>query len=87
MGKPHGLSRRSEEEKSRMDTYFFDEGQLLDIENDNVGEDEDVENMELEGIDVAIWEKKNGLWVVPQEHRLKVLQQSHNSQVAGHWGR
>ena len=60
---------------------------MLDLENDDVGEEEDTENVELEGIDVATWEKKNGLWVVLQEHRLEVLMQYHDSQVAGRWGR
>ena len=87
MGKPDGLSRRSGEETSGMDAHLFDEGQLLDPENDDVGEEEDVEDMELDGIDMGIWEKKNGLWVVQQEHRLEVLRQHHDSQVAGHWGR
>ena len=87
MGKPDALSRRSGEEKSGMDWHFFDEGQLLDLENDKIGEEEDAEDVELERIDVAAWEKKNGLWVVPREHRLEVLRQHHNSQVAGHWGR
>ena len=87
MGKPDGLSRHSGEEKSGMDAHVFDEGQLLDLENDDVGEEEDAEDVELEGIDVATWEKENGLWVVPQEHRLEVLRQHHDSQVAGHWGR
>ena len=87
IGKPDGLSRRSGEEKSGMDAYFFDEGQLLDLENDDVGEEEDAEDVELAGSDVAIWGKKNGLWIVPQEHRLEVLRQHHDSQVAGHWRR
>ena len=60
MGKPDGLSRCSGKEKYGMDTHFFDEVELLDIENDNVGEAEDVEDVELERIDVATWEKKNG---------------------------
>ena len=84
MGKPNGMSRRSREEKSRMDAHFFDEGQLLDLKNDDVEEKEDAEDVELEGIDMSIWEKKNGLWVVPQKHRLEVLYQHHDSQVAGH---
>ena len=87
MGKPDGLSRRSGEEKSAMDAHFFNEGQLLELENDDIGEAEDAEDVELEGIDVATWQKKNGLWVVPQEHRLEVLRQHHDSQVAGHWGK
>ena len=61
MGKPDGLSRCSGEEKSVMDVHFFNEGQLLDLENDDVGEEEDAEDVELEGINVATWEKKNGL--------------------------
>ena len=61
IGKPDGLSRHSGEEKSGMDPHLFDEGQLLDFENDNVGKEEDAEDMELEGINVVTWEKKNGL--------------------------
>ena len=87
MGKPDGLSRRSGEEKSGMHRDFFDEEQLLDLENDDTGEEEDAEDVELEVIDVATWEKKNGLWVVLQEHRLEVLRQHHDSQMAGHWAR
>ena len=87
MSKPDGLSRHSGEEKSAMDAHFFDEGQLLDLENDIVGEEEDAEDVKIEGINVATWEMKNGLQVVPQEHRLEVLSQHHDSQVAGHWGK
>ena len=53
MGKPDGLSRRSGEEKSGMEAQFFEQGQLMDLEEDNVGEEEDAEDVELEGIDVA----------------------------------
>ena len=41
----------------------------------------------MEGIDIAIWGNKNGLWVVLQEHTLEVLQQHHDRQVAGEWGK
>ena len=44
-----------------MDAQFFDKEQLLDLENNDVREEEDAEYVELEGIDVVIWEKKNGL--------------------------
>ena len=87
MGKPDGLSRRSGEEKSGMDPHLCDEEKLLDLENDDVEVEEDAEEVELEGIDVVTWEKKNGLGVVPQEHRLEVLRQHHDRQVAGHWGK
>ena len=62
-----------------MDAQFFNEGQLLDLENDDVGEEEDAEDVELEAIDVVTCEKKNGLWVVPPEHGLEVLRQYHDS--------
>ena len=39
MGKPDALSRRLEEEKSGRDAHFFDEEQLLDLENDYVREE------------------------------------------------
>ena len=87
MGKPDSLSRCLGEEKSRIDGNFFDKGQLLDLENDDVEEEEDAEDVALEGIDVVTWEKMNRLWVVLQEHRLEVLYQHHDSQVAGHWRR
>ena len=84
VGKPDGLSRRIEEEKSAMHAHLFDEGQLLDLENDEVEEQEDAKDVELEGIEVAKWEKKNRLCVVLPERRLAMLHQHHDSQVAGH---
>ena len=61
MSKPDGLSRRSGEEKSGTDAHYFNKEQLFDLENDDVGEEEDAEDVELEAIDVATWKKKNGL--------------------------
>ena len=84
MDKPGGLFRGLGEEKSGVDANFFKEGQWLDPENDNVGEEEDAEDVELEEIEVATWEKKNRLWVVLQEHRLQVLHHHHDSQMVGH---
>jgi len=53
------------------------------------GEDEelDAEDVELPGIDVSTWEKRDRLWVVPPEFRTDVLWQHHASEVAGYWGR
>ena len=87
MGIPDRLSRRLGEAKSEIYRHISDKGQLLDLENNDVGEKEGMEDMELEGIDVVTQEKKTGLWVVLQEHLLEVLHQNHDSQVAGHWGR
>ena len=87
MGKLDGLSKRSGEETSGMEAKFFDKRQLMVLgedENENEGEADDVE---LEGIDVAEWEKREGPWVVPEEHRVEVLRQHHDLQIAGHWGR
>ena len=56
-----------------MDAHFSDGGQLLDLENEDVGVEKYVEDVESDRIDVAIWEKKNGLCVVLQEYRLEVL--------------
>ena len=73
MGKLDGLLRHLEEDKSGMDTPFFNEGQLIDLENKDIGEEGGTENVELQGIHMTTWEKKNRLWVVPQEHRLEKL--------------
>jgi len=84
MGKADGLSRYSEEEKSGIEARIFNEGQLLDLEEDDTEERGDADDVELEAIDVASWEKKNGLWVVPKEYKLEVLRQHYDSQVAEH---
>ena len=59
MYKADSLSRYSGEAKSRMYTDFLDERQLMDYNNNNIREEKDIEDVELEGIDVARWEKKN----------------------------
>ena len=87
MGKPDSLSRRSGEEKSGMDAKFFEQEQLLDLVEDANDNEGNADNIELEGIDVSKWDIRNGLWLVPEEQRLEVLRQQHNSQWAGHWGR
>ena len=71
--KPNGLSRHSEEEKSGIDVYLFDVGQLLNLENDDARKEEDTEDVKLKRIDILICEEKNRQWVVLQEHRLEVL--------------
>ena len=84
MGKPDGLSRRSEEEKSSMDAQFLEEGQLLDLEEDENDNQGTADDMALEGIDVSKRDKRNGLVLVSEEHKVEVLRQDHDSQVAGH---
>ena len=61
MGKPDGISRDSGEENSGMDTDFFKKGCVLDLENDDIGEEEDEKDVELEGINMAMWANKNKL--------------------------
>ena len=52
---------------------FFNEGQLMNIDNDDVGEEKHMEDVALEGIDVALWQQKHELWVVLLECRLQML--------------
>ena len=48
-----------QEKKSLEWTHTFSiEGQLLDLENDDVWEEEDAEDVVLEGIDVGTWERR-----------------------------
>ena len=60
-GKPNGISWDSGEEKSGMNLYFFDEEQVMDLEDGDIWEEQELENMELEAIDVTTCEKKNRL--------------------------
>ena len=53
MGKPDRLFMHSGEERSGMYTNCFDEGQLLDLDHDDIGEAEDVEDVELQWIELA----------------------------------
>ena len=85
MGTPDCLSKRSGEEKSGMNAKFFEQRQLLDLEEDEKDNERNADDIELEGIDVSKWDEHNELWLVPEEHRLEVLRQHHDSQVAGHW--
>jgi len=84
MGKADSLSRHSGEEKSDMKMTFFKDGQLLVDEED---EELEAEDIDLQSIDISGWEKKYGLWVVLEIHKLDVLREHHDLQVAGHYGR
>ena len=84
MDKPDGPPRHLEYEKSEMDIDFLDKGHLLDLDGNEVREEEDAEYVELERINGARWENKNGLGKVLQEDRLQVLCQYHYTQAAGH---
>ena len=53
ISKQDPASRHSEDKKSAMDGHLFDEGQLLDLVNDVIGKEDNVEDVELEGINVA----------------------------------
>ena len=61
MGTPDSLSRRSGEEKSGIDAKVLEEGQLLDLEEDENDEERNAEDIELEGIDVSKWDTQNRL--------------------------
>jgi len=57
---------------------------MLYFEEDNREERGETGDVELAEIDVAYWEKENGLCVVLEKYRLEVLRQHYNSQVAGY---
>ena len=57
IGKLDALSKYSGEEKHRIQAQFFNEGQLIDLNNNNIREKENVKDVELEGIDVITWQK------------------------------
>ena len=61
MGKSDALARCVGQEKFEYDTHLINERHLLELENDHVREEEDAEDVQLEGIDVVIWKNKNGL--------------------------
>ena len=84
MDKADGLSRHLGEKKSGMEMMFFEDGQLLVDEEDKELE---VKDIDLQGIDISGWEKKDGLWVVLEVHKIDMLRQHYDSQVVGHWGR
>ena len=63
IGKLNCLSGGSGQGKLGIKTTFFDKGESLDLE-DNVGEEQDAEDVELEWIDMDKCEKLNGLYLV-----------------------
>ena len=75
MSQPDALCTCFREAKSEIDVYVFKEAQLLDRNNNNMCEEENPKDMEPEGIDMARWEKKIVLYMVPQEYRLELLRQ------------
>ena len=54
---------------------------------DNVGEEEEGQDVGLEVMDVGKWDEKTKHWVIPDEQKLKVLRLHHNSFVARQWAR
>ena len=61
MGKPDRPSRLSGEDKSGIDAHVFDEGQPLDLQNDDVGGEAYAEDVQFAGIDIVISKMKNKL--------------------------
>ena len=70
-----------------MDAKRFQEEQLLDLEEDENNNECNADDIELDGIEVSKWDNRNGLWLVPEDQRLELRRQHHDSLVAGHCGR
>ena len=85
MGKPDALTRWMGNKKSGAEERIFALGQLMEL----VGyKNEIIEDVEIEGIDYANWDKDEArLLKVPENHINDILRQCHNSKIAGHWGR
>ena len=85
MGKPDALTCRSSIEKLGAEERMFKENQLLALDGINA---EEVSDIQLDGINCSSWQRSpNSLLLVPEEYRLEILCQCHNSKIAGHWGR
>ena len=82
MGKVDVLSRLSAQEESRMDAKFFEKGQLLKVEENEKDDKGTADDIELNGIDISKWDKHKGLWLVPEGHRLELLRQHYDRQLA-----
>ena len=54
MGKQDRLSRHSGIEKSAINRHLFYDGQVMDQYNNDLSEEEDMQDMELEGIYMVI---------------------------------
>ena len=53
---------------------------------DQADNERNAADIEPEGIDVSKWNKRNGLYVIVDEHTLEMLPRHNDSQVAGHRG-
>ena len=70
-----------------MNVKFFEAGQLLYLGEDDNNNKGNAEDIKLEGIDVSKWDKRNGLWLVPEECRLEVLPQHYDNQLCAYYER
>ena len=72
---------------AQMNALISEDEHTPDINEANTTNLDDIE-IEALRLDVSTWQKNSdGLWIVPEQHRLQVLRQCHDSIVAGHWGR
>ena len=89
IGKPDALIRLAGNEKSGAKERIFASGQLISLEENEAKDNEnEVEDIEVDGIDCAEWDRnEGGLLKVPENHINDMLRQCHDSKVAGYWGR
>ena len=70
-----------------MNALISEDNHTPDINEANTTNLDDIE-IEALRLDISTWQKNSdSLWIVPEQHRLQVLRQCHDSIVAGHWGR
>lgn len=61
ISKPDTPSKCCKEKRFEIEEHFFQESQLIDVENDDISEEENLEDVKLEDINVAMLEKKKRL--------------------------
>ena len=61
MDKLNALFRHSEEEMFGMYVHFSDKGHMINLENEDVGEEHNLQDIELAYINVVILEKNKWL--------------------------
>ena len=82
------LSRAIDGGVAGSEEAMFQEGQLLVSEMVGTDESEDVEMQEPIADERLSWDKmeESGLLLVPEDKRVEILAEHHDSGIAGHWG-
>ena len=62
-----------------MDTNIFVEEQLPDLGNNHIAEEDNGKDVELDGIEIDTWKKKNKVYVLLQQHEIEGIHQYYDN--------